>query len=137
MSRKWDPAWRDYRPPGDFTPAGNPGRPVSARVNKFAAEKTTAADGVVLDSGHEARVYQDLQLRVAAGEITDLRRQVRINLDVNGQRICWIKVDFVYRDRATGQLVHAEAKSPVTRTRQYVITRRLLTALTGIVVEEV
>jgi hypothetical protein len=55
---------------------------------------------------------------------------------VNGLRVCWIKVDFVYREKATGELVYVEAKSPITRTRQYVITRRLFEAITGIKVVE-
>ncbi len=133
--------WRGYLPPADQivggTRAGDEAAPAAPkRTNKFGAVKTTARDGVVLDSAHEAQIYQDLTLLQAAGEITELRRQVRIPLDVNGLRVCEIKVDFVYREKSSGQLVYFEAKSPVTRTRQYVITRKLFEAVMGVKVTE-
>ena len=136
-------SWRDYVPPPNarLTPTGRslhtppPAAPPPG-VNKFHAEKTIARDGTKLDSGHEARLYQDLLYRERAGEISELRRQVPFPLDVNGQRITVVRVDFVYRETATGELVYLEAKSAPTRTRAYVISRKLLKALTGIVVTE-
>src|SRR5215831_16727639 len=131
-------SWRQWQPPpgtkstpttrtavpigGTLPPAAAPRHP----FNKFHAQRTASKiDGTILDSSHEARVYQDLLFRERAGEIARLRRQVRIPLDVNGCRVCEIKVDFVYYDHALARDVYLEAKSPVTRTRQYVITRKL------------
>jgi hypothetical protein len=144
--------WRDWMPPpgtrstprettavpkaGGTRAADAPPMPTPAPVNKFHAERRAAHDGTILDSAHEARIYEGLWLRARAGDITDLRRQVRIPLDVNGKRVCAIKVDFVYHDVTRGCDVYLEAKSPVTRTRQYVISRKLFEALTGIQVEE-
>jgi len=106
-------SWRDYVPPPNarLTPTGRslhtptPAAPPPG-VNKFHAEKTIARDGTKLDSGHEARLYQDLLYRERAGEISELRRQVPFPLDVNGQRITVVRVDFVYRETATGELVY-------------------------------
>jgi hypothetical protein len=139
-----DKAWRDYVPPAGArsTRSGHSPIPAAAPAaprlggNKFHAQKATARDNTQLDSRHEARIYQDLLFRERAGEITELRRQVPFSLDINGKHITTIKVDFVFRDRATGELVYLEAKSEVTRTRQYVITRKIFTALTGATVTE-
>lgn len=134
--------WRDYIPPPGSRSTrpsdviASAPKPAAPSVNKFNAKATAARDGTVLDSSHEAKVYQDLLFRERAGEITELRRQVPIPLDVNGQRITTVKVDFVFRDCKTGQLVYLEAKSPITRTRQYVISRKLFAALIGVQVEE-
>lgn len=142
-------SWRDWRPPAGSkstlpSRAAEDARiarallnaPTAKKFNKFGAEKTVARDGTTLDSGHEAKVYQDLRFREAAGEITDLQRQVTIPLVVNGVKVCIIKVDFVFLDKRTGARVYLEAKSPVTRTRQYVITRKLFLAIHGVAVEE-
>jgi len=136
-------SWRDYVPPAGSrsTRTGHssiPERtaPAPPGVNKFHAEKTVARDGTTLDSAHEAKLYQDLLYRERAGEITDLQRQVPIPLVVNDIRITTVRVDFVYRDRATDALVYLEAKSEPTRTRAYVMSRKLLFALKGITVVE-
>lgn len=136
--------WRDYVPPAgsrstlpsDVIPAAPiPAAPRNP-MNKFHAQRTTARDGTVLDSSHEAKLYQDLLFRERAGEITELRRQVPIKLFAYEKYITTIKVDFVFRDVKTGQLVYLEAKSPVTRTRQYVLTRKIFAAQFGVEVEE-
>jgi len=136
-----DKGWRDYKPPAGSRSTrpddtSIPAAPKVPKANKFHAVKTVAADGTPMDSGHEAKVYQDLLYRERAGELTELQRQVAIPLIVNGQRITTIRVDFVYRDRATGALVYLEAKSDPTRTRAYGITRKLFTALMGASVTE-
>jgi hypothetical protein len=138
-----DKSWRDWTPPpgSRSTPAGaSPQLPAApARPpgwNKFHAEKTIARDGTTLDSSHEARVYQDLLFRERAGEIRDLQRQVPIRLVAYEKYLTTIKVDFVFQDVKTGRLVYLEAKSPVTRTRLYVLTRKIFAAQFGVEVEE-
>jgi hypothetical protein len=139
-------SWRDYVPPAGSrsTRTGHSAIPERAAAphsrslneNKFHAEKTIARDGTKLDSAHEAKLYQDLLFRERAGEITELQRQVAIPLFDNGLHITTVRVDFVYRDRATGALVYLEAKSKPTRTRAYVMSRKLLFSKKGIKVVE-
>lgn len=84
---------------------------------KYNARKTTV-DGITFDSAREARRYSELLLLVKAGEISDLRRQVKFELipaqrepDTTGPRGGTIKgkliergisyiADFTYRDKA-------------------------------------
>lgn len=47
--------------------------------NKYGAKKTQVGE-VTFDSKKEAQRYMELQLLERAGEITDLRRQVKIDL---------------------------------------------------------
>ncbi len=47
--------------------------------NKYGAKKTQVGE-ITFDSKKEAQRYMELQLLERAGEITNLRRQVKINL---------------------------------------------------------
>ena len=102
---------------------GKKSRWPSSRRSKFGAVKT-AVDGVVFDSKLEAKVWTELRLREMAGEIVDLRRQVRYPLMVNGQKVCDVVADFEYRERLGRHCtsgcpcfptVTADAKSAHTR----------------------
>ena len=74
--------------------------------NKFGAIATTV-DGIRFDSLKEARRWGELRLMERAGEIRNLRRQVRIALEgrdgpVKFQpsgRSAFYVADFVYEDR--------------------------------------
>lgn len=78
------------------------------RKNKYNAKKTKVGD-IVLDSGGEAQRYSQLLILEKAGIISDLKRQVRLPLIVNGQHIAledkagrrrplFYVADFTYRD---------------------------------------
>lgn len=54
--------------------------------NKFNAKKARVGD-IVLDSNGEAERYQQLLLLEKAGVVTELKRQVRFPLIVNGRQI--------------------------------------------------
>jgi hypothetical protein len=105
------------------------------RRAKYGNRKTTV-DGQVFDSKREAQRWQDLQLMQKAGEIYDLKRQVRYKLDVNGVHICDYIADFVY-------LVAIDNEQPVVedakgvRTREYRLKKRLMEAVHGIMIAEV
>lgn len=72
----------------------------------------------------------------AAGEISGLRRQVRIPLVVNGVRVATYVADAVYV--RTGKRVVEDVKSPVTRRLPvYRLKKRLLSAIYGIDINEV
>ena len=62
--------------------------------NKYHA-KSTAYDGNVYHSKAEAAYAQELDLRKKAGEVTKWERQVKLDLQVNGQHITNYYIDFV------------------------------------------
>ena len=94
---------------------------------------TRTADG--FDSIKERTVAQELELRAYAGEITDLQRQVKFALVVNGQHICDYRSDFTYREGAA--LVVVDVKSIVTRKLPaYRIKFKLMQACHGITIQE-
>ena len=99
---------------------------VPAKKNKFNANKKQA-DGFLHDSGHEAERLLMLMAREAAGEITELRRQVEFELTVLPRneaatqrgfiRVGRLIVDFTYREN--GVLIVEDAKSKPTKTPLY------------------
>ena len=111
--------------------------------------KKTEVDGIIFDSAKEARRYEDLSERQYAGDIRDLRRQVRYDLVVNGVKIGFYKADFVYVDGETGQTIVEDVKPARRRDRSgrlvrapsnwtvYRIKKKLMKALHGIDVIEV
>lgn len=75
------------------------------------------------DSKKESARYAELELMQRAGEITDLRRQVRIELIPKqaGERAVEWLADFVYTEN--GEEIWEDCKG--FRTRDYVIKRKL------------
>lgn len=85
--------------------------------NKFHAKAVTA-DGKKFGSKKEFRCYRELELRQAAGEISDLRCQVKFSLfaaggECPGEHIGTYSCDFVWKEQ--GRRVVADAKSEATR----------------------
>jgi hypothetical protein len=81
--------------------------------SKYRNVKVTV-DGVTFDSKKEMRRYGDLMLAVLAGEITNLRRQVRYDLHaVGGAKIATYVADHVY-DQNDATVVE-DVKSDMTR----------------------
>ena len=97
----------------------DPGKPMKYRNNP--TERVTSSGAVIrFDSQKEARRYDHLILRQQAGEIRDLRLQA----------------DFTYKER-DGRLVVEDVKSRPTRTREYLIKRKLMKDRHGIEITEV
>ncbi len=101
----------------------------------------TKLDGIVFDSRKEARRFPELKLMEKAGLISNLQRQVRIELipaqkDENGKvierRVDYI-ADFVYQQN--GQTVYEDTKGK--RTPDYIIKRKLMLWVKGIRIKEV
>lgn len=126
--------------------------------NKYYNTKTKTSDGNVFDSGKEARRWEQLLLLAKAGEITNLQRQVEYELLPNqyetyeryskrgerlkdGERLVYRKVeyvaDFVYTIAKTGETIVEDVKSPATRTKDYIIKRKLMYAVHSIKIKEV
>lgn len=112
------------------------------RKSKYGAQKTEY-DGIVFDSKREALRWRELALLQRAGEITDLRRQVKYILvpaqaDKNGkiaERAVSYVADFVYSDMRSGETVVEDAKG--MHTREYIIKRKLMRYVHGIRIREV
>lgn len=98
-------------------------------------------DGIMFDSKREAEHWLSLKAREQAGEIRDLKRQVRYNLICpNPERLIHYTVseyvaDFDYYVVATGEHIVSDAKGH--RTREYLLKRKWLELQEGIAIVEV
>ena len=107
--------------------------------NKYNAKKCVC-DGEVFDSTKEMHRYQKLKLLEKAGEIQNLRRQVKYVL-IPSQRIdgkvvereVAYKADFVYE--ADGETVVEDAKG--VKTTDYIIKRKMMLLFYNIRIKEV
>lgn len=108
---------------------------------KYNNQKITV-NGQVFDSKKEANRYKELRLLEKAGEIYDLRRQVKFKLiptqrdEATGkviERECSYRADFVYEE--DGKTVVEDVKG--FRTKEYIIKRKLMLWRYGIRIMEV
>ena len=102
--------------------------------------KKVFVDGHTFDSKKEAKRYYELRLLEQAGEITNLRIQVKFVLipsqKIDGkvvERECAYKADFVYQEN--GQTVVEDTKG--FRTRDYIIKRKMMLYIHGIRIKEI
>lgn len=111
-------------------------------MNKYNSKKTVV-DGQTFDSKKEANRYKELRLLEKAGEIKDLRTQVKFKLipaqrdEATGkviERECSYKADFVYYEE-DGETVVEDVKG--FRTKEYIIKRKLMLYQYGIRIREV
>lgn len=109
--------------------------------SKYHAQKTVV-DGVTYDSKKESRRAQELEYLEKIGKIKNLQRQVKFEL-IPSQRksdgkiergIAYI-ADFVYEDR-TGKTIVEDVKTPATKTKEYLIKRKLMLYFHGIEIKE-
>lgn len=99
--------------------------------NKYGAIKTEV-DGILWASKKEAGRYRELCLRLKAGEISDLRWQIKYPLKVNGNLICTYIADWQYVENG----VEVVEDSKGVKTPQYRIKAKLMKALYGIEIKE-
>jgi hypothetical protein len=93
-------------------------------------------DGVQWDSRKELTRWRLLWARKEAGAVSQLRRQVRFALVVNGVKVCDYVADFVYVEG--GKVTVEDVKSAFTRKLPvYRIKRKLMKAVYGIEIQEV
>lgn len=106
------------------------------RANKYGAKRATRG-GLRFDSQAEARRYDELVLLEKAGEIEDLKRQVRYRLEVNGVHVCDYVADFTYvRFSRPRQRVRVVEDCKGVMTREYLLKKKLMLAVYGIAIEE-
>lgn len=109
--------------------------------NKYGAKKTTV-DNIVFDSKAEAQRYSQLKAMEKAGQIVDLRIQVEFQLlpaqekDGHKERAVKYVADFTYRDR-DGKHVVEDVKSGPTKTREFILKRKMMMFFHSIAVREV
>ena len=121
------------------------------KSSKYGADKIVVND-IVFDSKREARRYSELLVLLKAGEISDLKRQVRYVLipaqrepDIIGPKggrkagklleheISYV-ADFVYKDKDGNEIVE---DSKGFRTKEYIIKRKMMLWFHGIRIREV
>lgn len=122
------PARRPLCPPPQEaeTPAQPPKR------QKYG-NRSVLVDGMRFDSQHEAAVYQDLALRVRAGELKTVLRQVAFDLPGGIRYIA----DFV-AVRQDNTIVVYDAKSEITKkNRVYINKKKQMQRCCGIEITEV
>lgn len=109
------------------------------RKTKYGSRKVSV-NGETFDSVKEYRRYCELKLLEKAGEIYDLKRQVRFELipsqRINGrvaERACLYIADFVYTEN--GLTVVEDTKG--FKTKDYIIKRKLMLKVYGIQIKEV
>ena len=103
------------------------------RRNKFNAQRVTR-HGITFHSGLEADRYDELLLLQQANLISQLRRQVRYKLNVNGVYITSYIADFIYFDKTLEIEIVEDVKGK--RTHDYIIKRNLMRAIHGIKILE-
>ena len=108
-------------------------------MRKYGNKKITV-DGVTFDSKKEYFRWCELCLLEKAGQITDLKRQVKFEL-IPSQRIAGKVVerpvhyvaDFVYQEN--GQTVVEDTKG--VKTKDYILKRKMMLHIHGIKIREV
>jgi hypothetical protein len=94
--------------------------------------KPTVVDGIKFHSKREAKRYDALRLMERCHAISDLRRQVKYRLEVNGVLIATYTADFVYKQ--LGEEVVEDVKGyPNDR---WPMKKKLMKAIHGIEILE-
>ena len=108
-------------------------------MTKYKSRKVKVA-GEVFDSKKEYTRWCELALLQKAGQITDLKRQVKFELipsqKIDGkvaERACTYVADFVYQEN--GKTVVEDTKG--FKTKDYIIKRKLMLWVHGIRIMEV
>lgn len=109
-------------------------------MNKFNAKKIVI-DGITFDSKREAKHYGFLKLQKKAinpkDRVSEIKRQVRFNIVINGKHICYYKLDFmvIYAD---GHIEYHDPKNPHRKGAAYSyfnLKKKLVEAQHGITIK--
>lgn len=102
---------------------------------KYGNERTLV-EGRWFDSKAEARRWGHLRLLLDAGEISELSRQPELKIVVNGHHLASYFADFSYVDK-DGRKIFEDVKSPASRTRVYVLKKKLVECIYNIQITEI
>ncbi len=112
-------------------------------MNKYHAKKWEL-DGQLFDSHAEARRWQELRYLLRVGVISRLERQTPFELipvqkdPATGkvlERAVTYKADFTYWEN--GKYIVEDVKSEATKTREYILKRKLMLWVHGVRITEV
>lgn len=98
-------------------------------MNKYKAIRTEV-DGIVFDSKREAHRYLTLKILQKGGLIQNLELQPTYSIDINGQHLCKVKLDFRYWDNEQGKQVVEDSKGVDNAVSK--LKRKLVLALHGV-----
>lgn len=114
--------------------------------SKYKNELVYDPDYGKFDSKHEHKIFHTLRMRAMAGEVRDLRRQVKFKfgdpeaeryvLTETGKPMVYV-ADFTLEERTSEgdwRFVVADAKG--ARTKEYIIKKALMLYFHGIVIRE-
>jgi len=105
-------------------------------MSKYRAIKTVV-DGITFDSKAEARRYGELRLLVKANAIFCLELQPRYDIVVQGQKICFYKADFRYKESHDYDAPWIVEDVKGMKTPVYNLKKKLMKACHGIDIVEV
>lgn len=112
------------------------------QAGKYGNKRVQTADGQTFDSHKEYSRYLELKLLERGGYIKNLRRQVAFELLPSQKRDGKVierpvvyKADFVYEE--DGEEVVEDVKSEATKTKEYILKRKLMLWQYGIRIKEV
>lgn len=87
-------------------------------------------DGITFDSKLESEEWLKLKMLERAGHISNLRRQVKYDLYVNGEKVCAYIADFVYDE--AGEEIVLDVKSAFTaKLPEFRLKAKLFKAIHG------
>jgi len=120
---------------GKFKPLPSVKKPSKYRNVK------TEVDGIKFDSKKEAERWIELKSLEAAGKVKDLRRQVRVPLNVSGTLVAHWVADFEYTCyafcNAYPSKIWEDVKSDYTRKMPvYRLKKKLVKAIYGVDIKE-
>jgi len=109
------------------------GQAASPTSKSKYGNKKVVADGMTFDSKFEAKVYEELKLLKAGGQVEEFECQAEYPFVINGVKVCTYVADFVV-NWTDGREEVWDAKG--FRTKEYIIKKKLLKALYGIDIVE-
>lgn len=86
--------------------------------------------GIKFDSKWERDYYQILAVRKKEGRIKDFQLHVNFPIEVEGQKICKMNIDFVIENN-NGTISYEDTKSPATVTPMFKLKAKLFKAIYG------
>ena len=110
-------------------------RVVFGAVNKYR-NKPTVVEGIKFPSMKEAGRYAELRILEKAGRIRNLDRQVVFVLEIQGQKICSYRADFVYEEYAHEAWTRVVEDSKGMTPPVYRLKKKLMKAILGIDIRE-
>lgn len=108
---------------------------IDMTYNKYRNTRVVV-DGIEFDSIKEAKRYGTLKILQKAGEISDLKLQVRMDILVNSKKIAAYIADFTYMEKSS--YVVEDVKSEFTRKNPvYRLKKKLIEAIYNLKIKEV